>query len=253
MKLTDISSEFSYIMESNSTIMEVVDREGSLNYYKLSDPAKVKYKGKDGGVHDGWVFVCPLCNGDGRNTLHTLRRMEDTVISVDAANKFFGPCHANRRNEYCVGGLMRDKKTGQVIYPDKPQVTTNPVDENGERILVSAIEREYPKEFSMLDNMVKRTQEKLSNPEAKIGNFNRRVLDGVNNYGSILVNDFLHLSNTIKGNELEAKIRSTTGGPVHPSQKQRAGLMPKYDDKGRLINHKVRPDEQNRTISKQKR
>jgi hypothetical protein len=98
--------------------MEVVENGRSNKYYAEGTPTTVEYKDEDGNSRTGMVITCPRCNGSGKNTSKTLNRLHGAHnIPRDKRDTFGGGCHTPRVDAVCVGGLMADRATGEIVYP----------------------------------------------------------------------------------------------------------------------------------------
>lgn len=138
MKISEICDDFvpSFM---GRILSEVVDtgHPSSDRYYALGEPLNIHYTDEDGVKKSGMVILCPRCGGKGDNTSKTLSRLHGTHITQSQADKFGGGCHTKRQDAECVGGFMRDRRTGMIIWPatelpkakEKGPATTMTVDE----------------------------------------------------------------------------------------------------------------------------
>lgn len=114
--------------------------DNSEKFYGLGSAERVEnyYDAIAGEYKSGWAFRCPRCNGTGKT--------KD------------GACNANRVNDYCSNGYMRDKVSKQVVYPENPTVEKGSKAKADEFISVDALKDEYPTEYGTYLKLVSKNE-----------------------------------------------------------------------------------------------
>lgn len=229
---------------------EDTDKVQSNNFYDEGSPVWIRYKDGD-TVKNGMVILCPRCKGKGVNTSRTLNSLRhNQFISKDRADKFAGPCHVNRKDWRCVGGLMQDKRSGRIIWPedapkpekrkmDKPRIEGDSVPK--EEFMSSP---EYKDQYMFL--VRKYEMNKNADPNSFSYKKYVGIMDEINDTGEVSAETMNYLSLAVE------KEKDKFKKSLNPNNKYKDN-SPKNRDlskKGELRDNRTRPDHNNRSILK---
>lgn len=156
MKINEICEDFTVLTPTMALLSEIVDRgsrkdsdtdleQDSDTYYREGIPAYTQILDK-GDIKTCMVFLCPLCNGNGKNILKKMGRLNASHITQQSRDLFGGGCGVNRRDYKCINGLMVDRNTGEWFWshaesPSKKETSSEST------ITTDVFRSQYPKEY----------------------------------------------------------------------------------------------------------
>lgn len=229
----------------DNILAEIVDRgsrkgeDDDLDYdsdafYREGIPTPISVKTEDGTIKTGMVYLCPLCNGNGKNILKRVGRLNASHITQQAKDLFGGGCGVNRRDYRCVNGLMQDKSTGQVFWQnDEPMASKErpPKESDNIKVGIASFKEEEPELWGYMINICQRYQNEPDRNSSTRAAF-------------AIYNDFINKKETSKTNidklkriyDDSKKPSRTSSDTLYRSQRnKKLGYDPNKDKKGYAI------------------